>query len=975
MAGPVCLGCVLSSRSRPSCLSRTRILGGAAIERLPLNTVLRQTSLPTAVTNVTTDSDMPTSYRTYLQLTIPGASGSPFTFYSAELYGRRLSLFFNASNQPVLTMDGVPVDGGTGSAATGSPAQVQVSFKISHPYAQNTPNPACGAGNFSFADQCGTRTLFADTSYVIGNGWGGVGRGTMEIARKHLKENIAAETTPDMSSESILGQALHMLGLLWIAENGAAADMIGRIAKVGAHYHHSVGLVGSKKSGTLQEPFVDLPYNLLSVAQLTERWFTNALAISEMSVAFAALNLGSALEAGVVEQTQLGNTAVSTTRLVDFAAVPPTELVWLFTDPAQIMDLDVKADMTNNHGWPLSIYNELVSLAQNGHRLAVPLRGNYSTNQWTGYAYWHYKFTPTSASLGAIINGLSGGFSTQFQNHTQAVGNIERFLSGNSQIETVAQFVAAYGGGFQVQPFGGDPVNLLTGSYLYEHEDMKVGSGEFPYALPFVRSYNSGNRLKKTALGPGWMHNFDITALVDSAGMLSLDDGLAVDFTAVIEGAYVMLDLFNDSLPPYDWNRFMTANSVAEWTMRQMIGNVVHVTQPGNIERFARKTDSSYDPPLGSASELIRNGDGTFTYKTKDKVTINFNAAGKIANWNHPAGPVVNFTYDGSNKLTSVSNGMGRALTFSYTGDNLTQVSDGNGRTVGLAYDSAGNLQSCTDPLSNATTYEYDVPGRLTKIFYPTFPSNAYVTNTYDDFDRVMEQKDALGNLSKLYFAGSRAEIVNPLNRSDVHYFSPRGKTLFSINALGQVTAHEYDKQDRLTKTTMPEGNALSYTYDGKHNVLTETHAPKAGSPLSPVVKTFTYDATYNKVATVTDENGRVTTSTYDPATGNLTGVDLPAVGGQTPQWSYAYNGRGQKTAETDPMGKVTAFTYSPSNETLLSMVEELGHGPAEPDDAVRVRRGGQHDLAHRSARQRDGDSIRRQAPPDGGNPAGGDRR
>lgn len=903
------------------------VIGGKTVQLLPLSTILRQTSLPMLTTGVTTSPTMPDTYRSYLELTIPGAAGSPFTFYSSDLYGHRLSIFFDSSNQPILYYDGTPVSGGTGSAATGSPAQIALGFRIIHPFIQDTPNPACGSGNFSSADQCGSRPLFADTYYVISNGWGGIGRGTVERARKLLKKLIAAHTPPEMSSEPILGQALNMLGLVWIAESDAALDLVGRIAKVQANYIHSVGLVGSKRNGSLQGPFVDLPFNIVSLAQLNGRPLSTAITTAEYGALYAGINLASAMEAGAVEQTQLGNTAVSTVKLIDIEASRPlngnnSQAIMDFYNPADINNSVIAFYLRTYYGEAL--YQTMRSLVESGYRVVVPLRGSAPVNQWQGYAFWYYGMGDKSGQIGAIVSGYSGGFSTQPEIHQQVVANAYVNFKADAMTDPNAQFLSALGDNASRFQWGGDPVNLVTGNYLYEHEDFKHGSGEFPYALSFLRSYDSGNLLKKADLGYGWKHNYDITAIVDSDGFISLDEGSAIDMTPAITASHIMLTLFSNS-PQYGLNYLLIANALAAWTAEQVVGNVVNVTQPGNVEQFTKLADGSYNPPMGSASTLLKNGDGTYTYKTKDQITINFNTAGKVANWNHPSGPIVTFGYDGSNKLTSVNNGMGRTLGLSYTDDNLTQVTDNLGRSVSYAYDTAGNLTTYTDALNNATTYQYDLPGRMTKLFYPSFPSNPYLVNTYDDFDHVIEQRDALNNLTKLYLAGSRAEIVNPLNYAQKYYFNNQGKTLYDINALNQVTAFEYDKQNRMTKKTLPEGNFFTYTYDTKHNLLSETHTPKPGSTLSPVTKSFTYNATYNKVATATDELGRVTTSTYDAPTGNLVTVTKPAVGGQAPQWTYAYNNRGQKTSEMDPLGKVTSYAYNASDATLASVTEDAG--------------------------------------------------
>jgi hypothetical protein len=72
----------------------------------------------------------------------------------------------------------------------------------------------------------------------------------------------------------------------------------------------------------------------------------------------------------------------------------------------------------------------------------------------------------------------------------------------------------------------------------------------------------------------------------------------------------------------------------------------------------------------------------------------------------------------------------------------------------------------------------YDTLGHLTQVFYPSFPANAFVTNWYDPLGRVVKQSNATGGLSSFYFAGSRTELIDPLNNRHVTYQTDRGRVL-----------------------------------------------------------------------------------------------------------------------------------------------------------------------------------------------------
>jgi YD repeat-containing protein len=376
------------------------------------------------------------------------------------------------------------------------------------------------------------------------------------------------------------------------------------------------------------------------------------------------------------------------------------------------------------------------------------------------------------------------------------------------------------------------------------------------------------NRYTNGPLGLGWSHNFAISATLNSDGLKGLGQDSPIDGAAAIAEIYVTQDLLSDSAKPLA--KLVVASLAQRWFMDRLINNTVNVALGSQTEQFVLLADGSYNPQLGS-SDRLRLSNGTYTLQYKDGTTLTFNSAGNIATWQLPAGVTVTFTYNAASppQLIAVSNGLGRDLTLNYNdATQLTSVSDTGGRSVAYAYDSAGNLSTFTDPLGNTTTFSYTppggtlTPGLLTQIFYPSQPAGiAFVTNTYDSLGRVASQANANnvpGNNTtwNYYFAGYRSEEDDAYGTQHVLYYNPRGKVLFDIQdlaGLNRVTKHLYDGLDRLSSTTFPEGNSVTYTYDTTvnpwaHNVTSITRNPKPGSPLVATTTSFTYNATWNKV-------------------------------------------------------------------------------------------------------------------------------
>lgn len=308
-------------------------------------------------------------------------------------------------------------------------------------------------------------------------------------------------------------------------------------------------------------------------------------------------------------------------------------------------------------------------------------------------------------------------------------------------------------------------------------------------------------------------------------------------------------------------------------------------------------------------------------------MTYTFDAQNRLATLTYPAGPVVTMTYSGS-QLQSVSNGMGRQLNFVYSGNYLAQVNDGAGRSVSYSVNpTTQQLDSYTNADSKISSYTYDQPGRLHKVFWPNSATTPVLTRSYDTLGRVKSELNSNNQETRYACAGPRSEETNPAGFGMIKTLDSRGNVKKITNTLGHSVLHVYDCLNRRTRTTMPEGNYFDYAYDSKNNLLSVTAQPKPGTPLPAITTVFTYDATWNKVKTVTDPLTRVTTFNYDPTNGNLLSVVFPLVDGINPTFSFTYNPRGQVLTQTDQTGIVTKWNYDATTEKLLSVVEDFGTG------------------------------------------------
>lgn len=909
--------------------STNDILGGKTINPLPIGLQQRWTAIPYVCTTaqnsgclaVTTSTTVPSALRSTLSVNVPGSAGAVM-FNSSDIYGRRLTVFFNGSNQPVLALDGVTQATGSAVSAGGN---VALAVSVAHPAA--------------FQSQLNqTLNIPAGGQYLISNGWGGVGRGMIERHRRLLMQAQQANSGQP-TIEAVQGEALSVMANTWMAEVYQANDLVQRTTGVVYILPHNVGVAGVKAIGSGgTAPFVDLPLNNLGTIQAVGRPAVTQTSI-ETSAFYVSSKLASVFESGIIEQSQPGVAAVSTVKLLDNAS--QTDTIYdinnsaVSGDTAAYWTSTIKPLFQSYYTGPVGTADlaKTDSLVTSSNlRIIAALHGPQTINSWTGDGFFEVSQDGRSITA-AISGGLSGGFGTQ---------SVAPPIYTANTVMTQPTFVASPTYGGSVSTFSGgtgalggssytaDPVNLVSGAFVSDHDDITVGNGPAPYSLTFSRHYDSASALATAGpLGLGWTHNYSAFAQAGSDGFVGMGAESPISGANAIAAVYVLQDLLDGGSNNKPLDRLIIAVQSERWLMDQLTNNVVTVSQQGSSLQFTKLADASFNAPLRSNAALSVVS-GLYVLKMPDQTKFNFNTAGNLATIQRPSGVTVTLGYDGSNQLTSVANGMGRSLTFTYTGAQITAVSDGT-RTAHYTYDGSLNLTAYQDPASNSITYAYDHPGRMTKIFFPSFPTNAFVTNTYGALDRVNLQLDANGNTTRIYVAGTRAETDDAMGGADILYFSARGDTLVHVDALGRQEVSAYDGLARLVSVTRPELNTVSYVYDNVNgptalqNVLSITETAKPGSGSPTLTKSFTYDATFNSVKASVDANNNVTTYIYDTSggTGNLLEVDQPMVGGQTPKTFFAYNNRGQVLTKTDPTGKVTLSTYDAGTEVLLSVTED----------------------------------------------------
>ncbi|HKG60731.1 MAG TPA: RHS repeat-associated core domain-containing protein [Pyrinomonadaceae bacterium] len=424
------------------------------------------------------------------------------------------------------------------------------------------------------------------------------------------------------------------------------------------------------------------------------------------------------------------------------------------------------------------------------------------------------------------------------------------------------------GGGKSCNPGGCSrskhTVDLTTGIKIEKTTDISFGGARG--LLELTRTYTSDLGISCTScpFGRGTTHNWDITL----TGPFSLGGTGRVKLAEQITGRL------------FSFNSALTAvRGVSVFTSRLTTGQL--------------------------GDEVRRLSSGSLVYRRRDGSSMSFNSSGRLTSTTDTNNNTVTLTYTGNN-LTSVTDAVGRSLNFTYDGSGrITHVTDPLGRDWEYTYTPAGSLSQVKDPFQNVTTYSYGngFPAQL--IAVQDKRGNTIKQIDYDSAGRVIEEKFADTGVERYAYtlsgnAITGITITDPLNRVQTKRFNVAGYVSEYTDALGQKNHIERDMGNNLAASvTGPCGcTEEQYEYDERGNITKSTD--RLGG-----VKLMEYDAVFNKLTKMTDELGHVTTFGYD-ARGNMT-LRTDALGRTT---GYEYDGFGQLTGITDPLGHTRTMEY-----------------------------------------------------------------
>ena len=485
------------------------------------------------------------------------------------------------------------------------------------------------------------------------------------------------------------------------------------------------------------------------------------------------------------------------------------------------------------------------------------------------------------ARLGSDTNAIATfvaelqSIVTNYENKAvTALGGVVDVFGQQSAVAAMwASFFAALPPGMQeffkgmvpCTVFGGDPINMATGNFVYEAVDISI-PGSFP--LEFKRFYNSMDG-SESPVGANWTHNYHIF-------------------------------------------------------LRKVDGSARVTFQDGRTEEFLCNDDDSFTTPIHQTSMLDKLDDG-YALTLSNMEQYIFDEAGKLIKTCDLNNNETVFEYNGSG-LAKVSTQSG-SLYFEYNTDGkITKLGDHTGRVVTYGY-SEGFLISATQPAGAVYRYEYGANGKISKMINPR--GITFLENKYDSEHRVVRQTFPDGGISTLEYPSDKPHtVLTEQNGNKITYVRDDGFRTTQVIYEDSDEKFEYNANNQRTKYTDRNGNAYSYAYDEwgnqtrntnplGHTTATEYNEfnkpTKITLPNSGMVL-FEYDENGNAIKII-DPLQRELCQGYN-ANGLPTNITLP----DGSHVHFAYDECNNITKLVDGFGVTTVYRYNSLNRVVASI-------------------------------------------------------
>ncbi len=483
------------------------------------------------------------------------------------------------------------------------------------------------------------------------------------------------------------------------------------------------------------------------------------------------------------------------------------------------------------------------------------------------------------------LKKVSGAGTTNVEPNFENHGTIKE-ESGKLAIKNPV--TVGYAQQFGKRCHSGDPVECATGNYTETQTDFAIGG--LGVGLELTRTYNAraaAAAASPDAFGYGWTNSFGERLVSEEGGKkitLLTGSGGSVPFTGG-PGAFTS----------------------PAWSQLSLSGSA----EAGYTLTLPDQTKYKFSGTGRLESATDRNG---------NKTTLAYDEAGRLKTITDPASRQIAFTYNGEGLVESAKDPMGHVVKYAYESKNLKSVTlpgEASPRWQ-FKYDGSHRITSVTDGRGGKTTNEYDGSSR---VISQTDPAGHTLTFEYAPFHTKITNK-ATGSITDEWFTSNNEplSVTRGYGTADAttetFSYDSGGRLVAATDGKGHTTTYGYNAQGDRTSEKDAEGNEEKWAYNSTHDLISTT---------TPGGETTTIERDANgNVESISrpapEETTQTTSFEYDED-GQLESITDPL----ERIWTYTYSPQGDRISEADPLGNAQTLGYD-GDSRLTSIVTPRGN-------------------------------------------------
>ena len=254
-------------------------------------------------------------------------------------------------------------------------------------------------------------------------------------------------------------------------------------------------------------------------------------------------------------------------------------------------------------------------------------------------------------------------------------------------------------------------------------------------------------------------------------------------------------------------------------------GNLTRVVQPDG-STYALRHDAVLRKPVAVTDPLGQ----TTEYR--------YDSRGNLVEVRDAAGATTRYTLDQRGRVVSLLDARGGQSFLSYdSAGRLTEYRDCLGQPTLYTYDDQGNVTAIADALGATTHFTYQRINRRDRLIGITQADGNTERMAYDSLGRLIAHVDAVGQATRYMLApdGQPLARENPLGHALRYQYDVHGRLLALTNENGAVYHFAWDATDRLIGERGFDGRRIDYRYNAAGELVESADGvPQGAEWLAP---------------------------------------------------------------------------------------------------------------------------------------------